>query len=117
MASIVPKHDLIDFPIKIVKHPAGHYCGYVFLPKGHRFYGIHYDEINTAIPNAVPYGLTYSNYSNKTPDAIPHELSYSEYLAETWWCVGFDTAHHFGQKEFYTRADVIDFVHDLLWQL
>lgn len=50
----------------------GHLCGYVTLPKGHKFNGLHYDEI----PVSVHGGLTYANN-----------------LENGEWVIGFDCAH------------------------
>lgn len=51
----------------------GHYCGYVYLPRGHRFYSVPYDEI----PIECHGGLTYGEYS----------------VAKDAYCIGFDCAH------------------------
>jgi len=58
----------------------GTLCGYVGIPKGHRFWGIGYDEGNDevdAISEDVHNGLTYSDMGD-----------------DGWWYFGFDTAHH-----------------------
>jgi hypothetical protein len=49
----------------------GHLCGYVILPKGHKYYGLDYDDI----PVSVHGGLTYST------------------LIDENWVIGFDCAH------------------------
>lgn len=48
------------------------YCGYVFLPRGHRYYGKDYDEI----PMVVHGGLTFASEDSKGN-----------------WVIGFDCAH------------------------
>jgi hypothetical protein len=50
----------------------GHLCGYVDLPKGHKYYGKQYDEI----PLDVHGGLTYA-----------------EGKKNNVWTIGFDCAH------------------------
>lgn len=56
----------------------GSLCGYVGIPKGHRFWGMGYDDDNDelyAIQDDVHGGLTYSA------------------LDGGWWYFGFDTNH------------------------
>jgi hypothetical protein len=56
----------------------GTLCGYVGIPKEHRFWGVNYDgdeEIH-AIAEDVHGGLTYSQQGD-----------------DGWWYFGFDTAH------------------------
>jgi len=55
---------------------AGHRCGYVSIPQGHRYYRKNYDDI----PNDVHGGLTYSE------NFLP-----GEEFDGSWW-VGFDCA-------------------------
>lgn len=62
--------------------------GYVFLPKGHRFYGIDYDEINQHVE--VHRGLTYSREDD-----------------DGFWVVGFDTAHFGDNKDNWNRSRVL----------
>jgi hypothetical protein len=57
----------------------GTLCGYVGIPKEHKFWGVNYDgdeEIH-AIAEDVHGGLTYSQQGD-----------------DGWWYFGFDTAHH-----------------------
>lgn len=56
----------------------GTLCGYVGVPKGHRFWGMDYDEGEPdlmAISREVHGGLTFASGENG------------------WWFFGFDTAH------------------------
>ncbi len=62
--------------------------GYVVIPDGNKFHGMHYDEINNSVD--VHYGLTFSELVD-------------EEIKNTWglddsdlgsWIVGFDTLHH-----------------------
>ena len=58
----------------------GTLCGYVGIPKEHRFWGKSYhrdDEEIDAISTDVHGGLTYSGEGD-----------------DGWWYFGFDTAHH-----------------------
>lgn len=50
----------------------GHLCGYVRLPKGHPFYGKHYDDLDLDVHG----GLTYSREAE-----------------DGTWKIGFDCAH------------------------
>jgi hypothetical protein len=60
----------------------GTLCGYVGIPKGHRFWGVGYEEANVTndelaeIQADVHGGLTYSDKGD-----------------DGWWYFGFDTAH------------------------
>lgn len=56
--------------------------GYVIIPKGHKYYGVDYDNI----PVNVHGGLTFSDYANT--------LDWSEIKDKEGWVVGFDTAHY-----------------------
>lgn len=72
----------------IVRNDLGALCGYVGVPKGHRFYEVE--------ENDVPYedihvhgGLTYSNHCQ---GHICHEPEPGR-PDDVWW-LGFDCAHH-----------------------
>ncbi len=64
--------------------------GYVRLPEGHKYYGVHYAKI----PYPAPGGLTYSD---------------KEVWADgTFWVIGFDTMHSWNgphHDEFYVRFE------------
>lgn len=58
--------------------------GYVLLPPGHKYHGVHYDNI----PVEVHGGLTHSDLVTENDwEEIPKECV-------GWWCVGFDTVHY-----------------------
>lgn len=59
--------------------------GYVALPKGHKYHGVHYDDI----PVNAHGGLTYSN------------------LEDDYWVVGFDTCHLGDDKESCPKSYVL----------
>lgn len=74
--------------------------GYVLLPKEHKYYGVHYDNI----PVDVHYGLTYSEevteghlkgFDMLTPEDIG------------MWMIGFDTAHYGDNLEKWSKEAVI----------
>jgi len=57
----------------------GTLCGYVGIPKGHKYWGVIYDEGDEeldAIADNVHGGLTYSEQGD-----------------DGWWYFGFDTSH------------------------
>jgi len=58
--------------------------GYVVLPKGHKYHGKDYDDINVDVHG----GLTFSDAANELND-------WPEIIAEDkgGWVIGFDTAH------------------------
>ena len=60
------------------KSPNGIPCGYVGIPKSHRYHGVHSDNIDNI---EVHGGLTFSNYCKEQN----HDL---------WW-LGFDCSHAF----------------------
>jgi hypothetical protein len=70
------------YKCRIVRNPTtGTLCGYVGIPKEHRFFGVGYDEDRDKelgdIADHVHGGLTYSAED-----------------ADGLWYFGFDTAHH-----------------------
>jgi len=69
------------YKCRIVRNEiTGTLCGYVGIPKGHRFFGVGYDEDRDKelgdISDNVHGGLTYSVEG-----------------VDGWWYFGFDTAH------------------------
>lgn len=56
-----------------------HPCCYVLLPKGHKFYGMNYDDI----PIECHYGLTYSR----------DYLLMDNVITGGEWVIGWDYAH------------------------
>lgn len=69
--------------------------GYVKLPKGHKYYGVHYDDI----PVDVHGGLTYSEEE------------------DGFWVVGFDTAHGGDHSRNWTKERVEEETKNLAKQL
>lgn len=63
----------------IVHNGMGYRCGYVRIPEGHPWHGLHYDDIDVACHG----GLTYSRAD------VPCE---GETEPGGWW-IGFDCAH------------------------
>jgi hypothetical protein len=63
----------------------GYWCGYVGLPRGHRFYGKSYDEDSVDV--RVHGGLTYAEECNG------HVCHLTEDDDKLWW-LGFDCAHY-----------------------
>ena len=68
---------LHDFACVILSPRGMNLCGYVGLPRSHKYFGKHYDDI----PVEVHGGLTYAS------DRI-HKVENTEF----WW-IGFDCAH------------------------
>jgi len=66
--------------------PHGWGNGYVKLPAGHKYYGVHYDDI----PVDVHGGLTYSEQEGD------------------YWVVGFDTAHYMDNENTWPKERVIE---------
>jgi hypothetical protein len=62
----------------VIIHPAGHRCGYVAVPEGHKYHGKGYDDV----PVNVHGGLTYAGGKSDYPAPS----------AGLWW-LGYDCAH------------------------
>lgn len=58
--------------------------GYVHLPKGHKWYGVDYDDI----PVDIHGGLTYAREE------------------DDHWVIGFDTAHYQDNKQNWSKEAV-----------
>lgn len=67
-----------NFPYVISFCNLGHRCGYVGLPKGHKYYGLRESEIHLNCHG----GITYANNELLNIDAD-----------NTWW-IGFDCGHY-----------------------
>lgn len=70
------------YKCRIKRNPiTGTLCGYVGIPRGHKFWGQGYDEDRnkelSAIQDDVHGGLTYSQEGD-----------------DGWWYFGFDTSHY-----------------------
>jgi hypothetical protein len=59
----------------------GSLCGYVGIPKGHRFWGVGYDEDRDKELNAIA-------------EDVHGGLTYSQADKDGWWYFGFDTNHY-----------------------
>ena len=76
--------------------------GYVLIPKGHPFYGVHYDEIYDISDIRVHGGLTYSDifesedFPRWSKDLeICGDVTLDNYEnLNNYWMIGFDTNHH-----------------------
>lgn len=69
------------FTCVIARHSSlFHYCGYVALPKGHKFYGKEGEEIDIEVHG----GISYSDYGLK------HLIG--SVFFDYWW-IGFDCGH------------------------
>ncbi len=76
----------VSFHVSVLQHPTlGHFCGYVHLPKGHRFHGVDYDDIKISVHG----GWTFSDLD-----------------VEGNWMIGFDTAHLGDDDDSWTEEDV-----------
>jgi hypothetical protein len=87
-----PNH--VDFTYKgypCIIHRVDHHgalCGYVGVPKGHPYFGLHYNDINDV---DVHGGLSYSA---ECFGDICHKNADGSEPDERWW-LGFDCAHSF----------------------
>lgn len=90
------------FPCLIVRNRMGGLCGYVGVPRGHRFYKVGYDAVS--IGDEMEYnennyppahgGLTFSNKCLEGPEngTICHVVEEGE-DDDAWW-LGFDCSHY-----------------------
>ena len=67
-----------DYTYVVMFLPLGHRCGYVALPKTHKYYG--YNDMD--IPLSVYGGITYAS------DTLDNRID----IDDVWW-IGFDYAH------------------------
>jgi hypothetical protein len=87
---------------KIVKHSVmNHLCGYVFLPKNHRFYGKHYDFVYRLINDKnsdlqIMYGLTFSGLDRNG-----------------CWCIGFDTGQSNNENQRANKTSLENAIKEL----
>ena len=72
----------------IVRKFRDYYCGYVAIPKGHRFFKKHYDQVDPFID--CHGGLTFSDFFLDLPD----------------WFIGFDCAHAYDDPDIQDAAYV-----------
>jgi len=77
-------------------------CGYVLIPEGHPFYGVHYNDIYEISDIRVHGGLTYSDmfeFDNYLEWIGIRELGGDVTLDNCekfnkYWMIGFDTNHY-----------------------
>lgn len=77
-------------PCLLHRGPGGHWCGYVGVAEGHRYFEKGYDDV----PTEVHGGLTFSEFCADTKDeshGICHVPDDGE-PHRVWW-LGFDCAH------------------------
>ena len=94
-----------------------HPCAYVGLPKGHKFYGVHYDNI----PINTHGGLTFSD----------NELKINEPEIKVWW-IGWDYSHagdyvgytmmisnykSYGEEKKWTTKEIKDDIMSVITQI
>lgn len=73
------------YKCRIVRNEiTGTLCGYVGIPKGHRFWGMPYDYAEKR-----DVGLELQEIGNDVHGGI----TYSREGSDGWWYFGFDTAH------------------------
>jgi hypothetical protein len=74
--------------------------GYVLIPKGHKYHGVHYDNI----PVDVHGGLTFGEEVDDRLIAIWGNILNSSDIGT--WCVGFDTGHLGDNSKNWTKKSV-----------
>lgn len=72
----------------IVRNHAGALCGYVGVPKSHKYFGKSYDKVQPEVSGCVHGGLTFSD---KCTGHICH--TDKEALHKEVWWLGFDCSH------------------------
>jgi len=91
-------HKGYDFLIKYIGEPIGirkHYCGYVKIPKNHKYYKFRYKLLNIDIHGGI---------------------SFAEYIENDLW-IGWDYAHHGDDKIEYDLIDIIKDCCSVIMQL
>lgn len=89
--------------------------GYLVLPKGHPFWGIHYDEINNSAHIEAHGSWTFSNYySNvkKIKDKIVLDRPPFEFNNDDW-IIGFDTSHYNDSLRNWPKEEVFKHIREL----
>lgn len=83
---IVEKDFVVDgYRCVIVGQKLGHRCGYIGVPKEHKYYGVDYDDIDIDIHGGWTYASGNNEYPVKSDDL--------------WW-IGFDCGHYNDGKDF-----------------
>lgn len=83
--------------------------GYVLIPKGHKLFGVDYNDIDVNVHG----GLTYSQ--EITADHIERLGLEVEDIG--MWCVGFDTAHYQDTLSEWSKEKVQEEANKLMNQL
>lgn len=83
--------------------------GYVLLPKGHKYHGVHYDDI----PVDVHGRLTFSELVD---DDAPTNFNLKD-EDQGGWLIGFDTAHSNDTQSNWPKEKVQEEANYLLEQL
>lgn len=97
------RDEVTGLPCLIVRGPSGALCGYVGVPAGHPWHGVHYNNVglyegpDRYDPDWYPEvhgGLTYSDscrHDESSAEGICHVPQNGE-ADDVWW-LGFDCAH------------------------
>lgn len=64
----------------VIGQSMGHRCGYVGIPRGHKLYGVPYDEINVDVHGGLTFGETYNTYPVENKEGL--------------YYIGFDCGHY-----------------------
>ncbi len=83
--------DATKLPCLIVRNYSGALCGYVGVPKGHRYYGVRYDDVDVDVHGGLTFADKCSPGAEEGHD-ICHLPSPGE-SDDVWW-LGFDCAHY-----------------------
>lgn len=75
------------------KHYGGFLCGYVYLPRGHKWCKLPYWDIAVDVHG----GLTYSDQEMRPTSVPKEELRKLDKLEQSWW-IGFDCGQTFDLK-------------------
>mgnify|MGYP003294415751 CR=1 FL=1 len=72
------------FPCVVLFQWLGHRCGYIGIPKNHKFYNVDYMELDISCHG----GLTYSE-----------SYLYGQEDGDIWW-IGFDCGHYVDKQDY-----------------
>lgn len=78
--------------------------GYVAIPPDHKYHGKHYDDLDIEVHG----GLTFTGNAHLFPD---------QDLPDSYWVIGFDTAHYGDTKETWPKERLEAEVEKLYLQL
>lgn len=118
MESLVKVRKLIGFtvPVTWIATGHGHSNGYVALPPGHPFHGLHYDKLDQ-LGVSCHGGLTFSElFHDGTWSNTPHEHCVPKGL-EGWWVIGFDTCHPGDSLERWPLEEVVNEIQYVIDQI